>query len=131
MSHISFSSVRIDTTRIASHAEPTQRPNAARTALYWHAAIVAWLLALVELLSFMAHGLVASLATAMLLAVFWWMLMRRGGSRARIGALALGVICGAQAGAAMVIGHAPLLLATRAELYATAAFVAYALFGRE
>jgi len=130
MSHISFSSVRIDTTRIASRAEPMRRPSPARAALYWHAAGVAWLLSLIELLSFMAHGLVASLAMAMLLATFWWTLMRRGGSRARVGAIALAVICGAQAGAALVLSDS-LTISTRAELYATIAFLAYALFGRE
>ena len=130
MSHISFSSIRIDTSRIASRAEPTREPSTARAALFWHAAGVAWLLALIELLSFMAHGLVASLATAMLLAAFWWSLMRRGGSRARVGAIALGVICGAQAAAALVMSD-NLMLATRAELYATVAFLAYALLGHE
>ena len=128
MSHISFSSVRIDTSRIASRAEPTRRPSHARAVLYWHAAGVAWLLALIELVTFMTHGLVASLATAMLLAAFWWTLMRRGGSRARMGAVALVVICGAQAAAAMYLSDA-LLLSTRAELYATVAFATYALFG--
>jgi|SRR5690349_14177908 len=131
MSHISFSSIRIDTTRIVSGAEPTQRPTPARTALYWHAASVAWLLALVELVSFLAHGLIASLVTAMLLATFWWTLMRRGGARARAGAVALGLICGAQAAAAMFWSDQTLMLSARAELYATVAFVAYALFGRE
>jgi dolichyl-phosphate-mannose--protein O-mannosyl transferase len=131
MSHISFSSIRIDTTRVASRAEPTRRPSPARAALFWHAAGVAWLLSLVELVSFLAHALVASLVTAMLLAAFWWTLMRRGGSRARIGAVALCVICGAQALAAVFFSDSPLMISTRAELYATVAFATYALFGKE
>ena len=129
MSHISFSSIRIDTTRIASGAEPTRKPSPARAALYWHAATIAWLLALIELVSFMANGLVASLATAMI--AFWWTLIRRGGTRARVGAVALAIICGAQAAAALFLSDRPLMISTRAELYSTVAFVAYALFGWE
>lgn len=131
MSHISFSSVRIDTSRIASRADAAQRPSTASTGLYWHAAAVAWLLALIELVSFMAHGLIASVATAVLLAVFWSTLMRRGGSRARAGAFALALMCGAQAATVIFWSDRPLMIATRAELYATVAFATYALFGRE
>lgn len=149
MSHISFSSIRIDTTRIAAHAEPAVPPTPARTVLYWHAVLVAWALAAFDLYrfatmylkrkeiaaevapyaAFVMRALAEPLVMCAMLGIVAWTLLRRGGLLARFGSALLGTICGIQAIVILLVGEGPLTLSTRAYLYATVAFLVYAGFG--
>ena len=149
MSHISFSSIRIDTTRIAAHAEPAVPPSPARSILYWHAVIVAWALSCLDGYRFttlylrreeiaaqvapyaalMMRALAEPMVMCALLAMVAWTMLRRGGIVARFGSAMLGTVCGIQALVILVVAAGPLAISTRAYIYATVAFLAHAAFG--
>jgi hypothetical protein len=149
MSHISFSSIRIDTTRIAAHAEPAVPPSPARSVLYWHAVIVAWALASVDgyrfatmflrrkeiaaelapYASFVMRAMAQPLVMCVMIALVAWTLLRRGGLLARFGSALLGTVCGIQGLVMLIVAEGPLTMSSRAYLYATVAFLAHAAFG--
>jgi len=149
MSHISFSSIRIDTTRIAAHADPAVPPSPARSVLYWHAVLVAWTLALLDAYrfaslflrrkelaielapyaSFVMRAMAEPLVMCVMLALVAWTLLRRGGVLARFGSALVGTMCGIQTLVTIVVGQGPLAMSSRAYIYATVAFLAHAAFG--
>ena len=149
MSHISFSSIRIDTTRIAAHAEPAVPPSPARSVLYWHAVVIAWALALLDAFrfttmyaqrkeiaaqvapyaAFVMRALAEPLVMCAMLSIVAWTLLRRGGMLARFGSALLGTVCGIQSLVTLIVADGPLAISSRAYIYATVAFLAHAAFG--
>jgi hypothetical protein len=139
MSHISFESIRIDTSRIASHAEPPVRPSHPRAILYWHVMTVTWFIVVAyvrDIVEIARQRSAAASSTQALVPLLmaavtmwlWWIFLRRGGTMARAGAAIIAVLSGARAMTAYASVDA-LMFTQQLHIYGAVAMLLYAAFG--